>query len=402
VIGMGSYDVAIVGMRCAGAALAMLLARAGYRVLGVDRVQFPSDTISTHFMWPRTTAFLAAWGLLDRLSATGCPAIDRVTVDYGGVAISGRPSPVDGTAIMYCPRRTVLDLLLVEAARAAGAEIRQATTFRELVRSGDRVIGLRVQDSDGTVSEARAELVVGADGLWSAVARAAGAQTDIEHEALTCGYYAYWAGVPTNGVEVYVRHGRDILVFPTHDGLTCIWAGRSRVGWPVYRGNVEASYREIVALAPKLAERVNGARRASAFKGTGKLPNFYRQSFGLGWALVGDAAYHRDPLTGMGIGDAFLGAHLLSAAIADGLGKSQPQLLESLVAYQTAFRERTKPVFDYTVRAAGLADPASSVGLYAKIADHHEATRRFMDVLAGAMHYRELFNPSELARLTGS
>ena len=71
---MASYDVIIVGTRCAGAALALLLARAGHTVLAIDRAAFPSDTVSTHFLWPRTTAFLAKWGLLDRLAATGCPA----------------------------------------------------------------------------------------------------------------------------------------------------------------------------------------------------------------------------------------------------------------------------------------------------------------------------------------
>jgi len=238
----------------------MLLARAGHKVLAVDRVRFPSDTISTHFLWPRTTSFLAKWNLLDSLAATGCPAIRRVTANYGPVALSGRPSPVDGTDIMYSPRRTILDLLLVEAARAAGAEIREATTFRDLIWDEQRVVGALVQDRAGRVAEHPATIVVGADGIWSPVARAAGSPTEIYHESLTCGYYAYWAGIPTDGVEFYVRHGRDILVFPTHDGLTCIWAGRSRGEWGIYRTNVEGTYREIISHAPDLARRLDRAR----------------------------------------------------------------------------------------------------------------------------------------------
>jgi 2-polyprenyl-6-methoxyphenol hydroxylase-like FAD-dependent oxidoreductase len=105
---MARHDVLIVGTRCAGAPLAMLLARKGYNVLGIDRAQFPSDTLSTHFMWPRTTSSLAKWGLLDRLAATGCTMINQVTADYGAIALRGRPSPVDGTAAMYSPRRIVL------------------------------------------------------------------------------------------------------------------------------------------------------------------------------------------------------------------------------------------------------------------------------------------------------
>jgi 2-polyprenyl-6-methoxyphenol hydroxylase-like FAD-dependent oxidoreductase len=395
---MTRHDVLVVGTRCAGAALALLLARSGHKVLAIDRARFPSDTVSTHFLWPRTTSFLARWALLDKLAATGCPPIARVTADYGPVAVSGRPSPVDGTEIMYCPRRIVLDALLVQAARAAGAEIREATTFRELVWERDRVVGARVQDRDGTIAAERATIVVGADGIWSPVARAVGAATDIHHESLTCGYYAYWAGVPTDGVEFYVRQGRDILVFPTHDGLTCIWAGRSHVDWNTYRGNVEGTYRDVIALAPDLARRLDAARQASPFRGTSKLPNFYRHSFGKGWALVGDAAYHRDPLPGMGIGDAFLGAQLLANAIQAGLAGSS-DLETALATYQAAFRERTMRVFEYTLRAAALKDPTATIPLYKKIAQSAEETQRFMDVLAGTMDFKQFFTPSNISRL---
>jgi 2-polyprenyl-6-methoxyphenol hydroxylase-like FAD-dependent oxidoreductase len=395
------HDVLIVGARCAGATLAMLLARRGLKVRAMDRAQFPSDTISTHFMWPRTTAFLAGWGLLDKLAATGCPSIDLVTADYGAVAINGRPSPVRGSVAMYSPRRTVLDHLLVEAARAAGAIVSEATTFREVIWQGDRVAGIRAQGADGQSIEHHADIVIGADGLWSQVARACAAATDVSHPSLTCGYYAYWAGVPTRGVEFYVREGRDILVFPTHDGLTCIWAGRSHADWGTYHADVEGTYREIIAHAPDLSGRLNEARRATPFRGTSRLPNFYRQSFGRGWALVGDAAYHRDPLTGMGIGDAFLGAELLAEAIADGLG-APVQLGAALANYQETFRQKTLGVFDYTLRAAGLKNPAPNLALYAKVAASPEATTQFMDVLAGTIAFKDYFNPANVSRLLAS
>jgi 2-polyprenyl-6-methoxyphenol hydroxylase-like FAD-dependent oxidoreductase len=396
---MARHDVLIVGTRCAGAPLAMLLARKGFNVLGVDRAQFPSDTVSTHFMWPRTTSSLAKWGLLNKLAATGCPMINQVTADYGTIALRGRPSPVDGTDAMYSPRRIVLDNLLVDAAREAGAEIREATTFRELVWAEDQVVGARLHDADGRLIEESAAIVVGADGMWSPVARAAGAATDVEHRSFTCGYYAYWAGVPTQGVEFYVRHGRDILVFPTHDGLTCIWAGRSHDDWNTYRKDVEGTYLEIIGLAPTLAERLRCSQRVSPFKGTSKLMNFYRQSFGKGWALVGDAAYHRDPLPGMGIGDAFLGAQLLADALADGLADDATCLDHSLAAYQSAFRDRTMPIFEYTLKAASLKDPASAVPIYERVAESREETTRFMDVLAGNIPFKEFFNPPNIARL---
>jgi 2-polyprenyl-6-methoxyphenol hydroxylase-like FAD-dependent oxidoreductase len=372
-------------------AAGMLLARKGYKVLGVDRARFPSDTISTHFMWPRTTSSLERWGLLDRLAATGCPAVNQVIADYGAIALSGRPSPVDGTAAMYSPRRTVLDHLLVEAAREAGAQIRQATTFHDLVWADGRVVGACLEDTNGDLTEERATVVVGADGMWSPVGRAAGAPTDVAHPSLTCGYYAYWDGVPTEGVEFYVRHGSDILVFPTHDGLTCIWARRSRDDWDTYRKHIERTYHEIIGLAPWLAERLRYSRQVSPFKGTSKLLNFYRQSFGKGWALVGDAAYHRDPLPGMGIGDAFLGAQLLADALADGLVSDAERLDGALAGYQSGFRDRTMPVFEYTLKAA--------LPIYRKVAQSREETTRFMDVLAGNIPFKAFFNPASIARL---
>ena len=173
---MTRYDAIIVGARCAGASLAMLLARQGKRILVLDRAHFPSDTVSTHFMWPRTTAALARWGLLDALAATGCPPIDAVNLHFGDVQLRGRPQPVDGTSAMYCPRRTVLDKLLVDAARAAGAEVREGALVREVVRDGDRVAGVRATLRDGTSCEARAPIVVGADGMTSTIADAVDAR----------------------------------------------------------------------------------------------------------------------------------------------------------------------------------------------------------------------------------
>jgi hypothetical protein len=122
---------------------------------------------------------------------------------------------------------------------------------------------------------------------------------------------------------------------------------------PHFAGLSGRAYREIISLAPDLSKRLSSARQVSPFKGTSKLPNFYRLSFGRGWALVGDAAYHR---AGMGIGDAFLGADLLANAVAEGLTGNDAHLDAMLAASQNAFRQKTMPVFEYTVRAAGLKE----------------------------------------------
>ncbi len=397
---MPAYDAIIVGLRCAVAPLAMLLARQGYRVLGIDRATFPSDTISTHFLWPRTTAMLSAWGLLERLARTGCPPIESVTLDVGPVSIRGRPDAVHGTAVMYCPRPRVLDAMLVEAAREAGAELREATTVTGLVWRGDQVVGVETTEHDGRRRAELAGIVIGADGLWSRVARSVDAPADIRQASLSCGYYAYWSGVLTDGVEFYRRRGRVILVFPTHDDQTCVY-----VGWPcgetdTYRADVKAGYLATLGLAPDLARRVAAGRQAQAFKGTNKLPNYYRRTFGKGWALAGDAAYHRDPITGMGIGDAFLGAQLLAEAFAMAM-RSALSFEEALAGYQEELRQRTRPVFDYTLLSAALDDPAPLSAFYAAVAQRPEATQQMMNVLAGTTPFRTFFNRANIARLTG-
>jgi len=125
-----AYDVIIVGARCAGSPTAMLLARKGYRVLVVDRATFPSDTVSTHVVHPPGVAALARWGLIDRLTVTGCPPIHTYTFDFGPFTIAGSPGTSD-TPVAYCARRTVLDKLLVDAAAEAGAEIREGFTLEQ-------------------------------------------------------------------------------------------------------------------------------------------------------------------------------------------------------------------------------------------------------------------------------
>ena len=387
-------DAIIVGARCAGASLGMLLARRGRRVLVLDRARFPSDTISTHFLWPRTTAALARWGLLDSLAATGCPPIETVTMHAGPVSLRGRPEAIDGTSVMYCPRRTVLDKLLVDAARAAGADVREATLVREVIRDGDRVVGVRAVEASGGTIEAHASLVIGADGLNSSVAGMVGAAMARSHPSLTCGFYAYWSGVPVDGVEFFLREGRDILVFPTHDGLTCIWVGRSNGEWTDYRADIEASY--LAALDPSLLARVQRGRRETSFKGTHRLPNFYRDCAGPGWALVGDAAYHRDPLTGMGIGDAFLGAELLADAVHAGLAGD---LDSALAGYQEVLREKTGAVFEYTLMSAALKDPQPQAALYRAIAAQPDMTQRLMNVLGGTESFWSLFNARTMGAL---
>ena len=163
-----AFDVIVVGARCAGSPTAMLLARRGYRVLAVDRASFPSDTVSTHILHPLAVGALSRWGLLDRLVATGCPAIHTYAFDFGPFTIAGAPAR-RRIPIAYCPRRTILDKLLVDAATESGADIRENFAVEEIIVEGGRVVGIKGRSKQGGAVTEHADVVVGADGRHSMV-----------------------------------------------------------------------------------------------------------------------------------------------------------------------------------------------------------------------------------------
>ena len=147
------YDAIVVGARCAGAPTAMLLARKGYRVLLVDKARFPSDTISTHIIWPHGAEIMDRWGLLDRLAATGCPpvALD-MTFDVGPFALKGGVTDTNRGRGGFCPRRTVLDKILVDGAIESGAEMREAFTVERLRLGGRSSVGIYGRSGGGAAS----------------------------------------------------------------------------------------------------------------------------------------------------------------------------------------------------------------------------------------------------------
>src|SRR4051812_11666779 len=182
------FDVIVIGARCAGSPTAMLLARAGHRVLLVDKATFPSDTMSTHFVHPPGVAALERWGLLERLRATGCPPIDTYTFDFGPFTLAGAPGTAE-SPVAYCPRRTVLDMLLVDAASASGVEVREGFTVDEFEVDDGRVVGIRGHAKGGRAVVERADVVVGADGRFSLLAKAVAPEQYHERGPILCGYY---------------------------------------------------------------------------------------------------------------------------------------------------------------------------------------------------------------------
>ena len=394
-----TYEVIVIGARCAGAPLAMLLARRGHRVLLVDRSEFPSDTMSTHYVKRTGAAFLRDWGLLGEIEAIGTPRIRRLTMRMGDISISGEAPAYRGIDSDYTPKRLYLDKILVDAARAAGAEVRERFIVRELVFDGGRVVGIRGLDSGKAAIEERAKVVVGADGVNSFVARNVGARTYYDTGSLTCAHYAYFGGIRDRGDQgsLYVldEARRFIITFPTNDGLDVVF-----VFWPNeearrIQGDVDGEFRKVLDLVPDLAARVRSGKRESNFRGTNALPNFFREAHGPGWALVGDAALHRDPITAQGITNAFTHAHLLAEELGVALAGDKPLHL-ALSSYDHRQVEQLKPMFDYTVHFAQLQPLGSPTrAMLSFMAQDQGAINAFIGAFIGSVQLSDVF-PAEM------
>jgi 2-polyprenyl-6-methoxyphenol hydroxylase-like FAD-dependent oxidoreductase len=394
---MAEYDAIIVGSRCAGAPTAMLLARRGWRVLLVDRATFPSDTVSTHLMHAPAVAALARWGLLDRVVATGCPPIRRYSFDFGPITISGTPRPIDGTATAYAPRRTVLDKILIDAAAEAGAEVREGFTVEDVVIEDGSVVAISGR-TDGTRTNERTRIVIGADGRNSHVARAVRAEEYNTKPMLQWSYYTYWSDLPIDGMETVVRPDRGWGAFPTDDDLTLIV-----LGWPyaeasAYKADVEGNYRKTLELAPEFAARVRAAKREARFAG-GAVANYFRKPFGPGWALVGDAGYNKDPITAQGITDAFYDAERCTDALVDVFERGRP-FDEAMANWQRTRDEHAMPMYEFTTNLASLEPPPPEMQqLLAAVGGNQAAMDDFVSVVAATLSPVEFFDPQHIGRL---
>jgi flavin-dependent dehydrogenase len=326
------YDVIVVGGRCAGSATGMLLARAGYRVLIVDRVSLPADIACTHQLTVASAARLERWGLLDGLLATGCPVSDSMAVTAGASTVDIVNPVLDGLNISLAPRRALLDSLLLEAARDAGAEVWDAFGVRDVVWRDDRVAGVVGYGPDGHAVCEDARVVVGADGRSSVVSRAVDAETYGRQPAVACCYYAYWRRTAFTKPAWWLAEGASVGVIPTDDDLTCVVVRLPVSRWAQFKREPEATYLAQVVRFPALVERLADASRQSRFVGTADLGQLSRRPWGPGWALVGDAGRHADPAGWAGIGDAFRQADLLAAALDDGLS-GRLSLNEALCRY---------------------------------------------------------------------
>lgn len=394
------YDAIIVGARCAGSPLAMLLARKGYKVLLLDKATFPSDTISTHHIHQPGVVRLRRWGLLEKIQASNCPPTTKMTFNVGPFTLVGTPPPADGNAEAYAPRRRILDKILVDAAVEAGAELRERFSVEALTSDGTAVTGIRGRDDKGSTFQETARLVIGADGARSFVARAVQAPVYLDRGMLTCNYYSYWSGVPLEGVELYPRAGRMIVADKTNDGLTMITVVWPKEKFQQVRSNIEAEFMyEIRGSAPTLAERVEGGSREERFAGTGFIPNFLRKPYGAGWALVGDAGYHKDPITAQGISNSFSHAEMLAESL-DEVFSGSRQMDQALADYERRRNEEVLPMFEHTCQLAKLEPPPPEMlrFLNALRANQIE-TGRFLGTVTGTVSIPEFYSAKNIDRV---
>jgi 2-polyprenyl-6-methoxyphenol hydroxylase-like FAD-dependent oxidoreductase len=309
----------IAGARCAGSATALLLARRGLRVLAVDPARYGSDTLSTHALMRGAVLQLHRWGVLPAVRASGAPPVRRTSFHYGPETIEIPIKDRDGVDSLVAPRRTVLDALLADAAKEAGAEVVHGLAVVDLIRDADeRVRGARVSGADREVFDVPADLVIGADGIHSRVARLVDAPADYTAPHAATSIYAYWQGIPLTDYHWFYQVGASVGTIPTNDGETCVFALVPRARFDARADGLDGLYRETLSkVSPELAESVAASERPGKLRAFRGEPGFLRRASGPGWVLVGDAGYFRDPITAHGITDALREAELMTRALVD-------------------------------------------------------------------------------------
>lgn len=363
------WDAVIVGARCAGSATALHLAKRGLKVLLVDRAGFPSDTLSTHFLWSRGASYLNRMGVYDRVLKQ-TPSGTAIRFMRDGISFLAR-TPVeevrkrlehvhgagDGAVDSYVSvRRTVLDQLLIEAACEAGVEFRSGPNVEELTREGDRVTGVRGVDVRGrhTAFHERARFVIGADGRTSKIAQLAGAAITAENEEGTFAYYTYFSGLALDHAVMEKRGRLALVIVPTNHGQFMTLVFGPKAWWKDFLADLEGNFwRAMEWVDAPLAAQVRAAKREEAFHGLGDQRAFKRTCAGPGWLLVGDAACIKDQCTAIGMTHAFRDAELATDAVTRTLAGT-PET-DALSRYASARDADLAGYYEFVQRMAGMA-----------------------------------------------
>jgi menaquinone-9 beta-reductase len=376
-------DAVVVGARPAGSAAAAALARAGRRVVALDRARFPSDTLSTHLLFAGAVAELKRAGALERVLEVGAPPLPEAVMGGGGVTVRAGYTPVDVVDYALCVRRPGLDAALVATARAAGAEVREGARVTGLVREGGRVAGVRWAERDGAEHELRAPVVIGADGRSSGVAREVGAEEPHtwNRNGRSC-HFAYFED-PANdewrSTAAQWREGRSLgTAFPCDGGLLLVLLMPPRE-----RAEQKFDWDTEVAALPSLRERLEGSKRVTKVRSALDTTSYFRRSAGPGWALAGDAGHFKDPVTAQGIRDALRFGRLLGEAVAPVLGDGPRAIDRALRRWERRRDRECAETYAWTNTLGRAAEMSPlEVELYRAAAADPEIARRVLDVFS--------------------
>ncbi|TCJ96619.1 NAD(P)/FAD-dependent oxidoreductase [Nocardia alba] len=392
-------DVVVVGARCAGSAAAATFAKAGRAVVVLDAATLPSDTLSTHLLWPAGLAELQHLDALAAVEALGAPRLTTAYAQAAGHGVdSGYPS-VDGIDYAMCVRRTGLDAVLARTAVNAGADVRPRSRVTSVVWDGNRCAGVRYLDAEGRTREIRAALVVGADGRRSTIAREVGADQPFltVPSGRDC-YFAYWrdrADAPRH-IAAQWRVGADLgTAFPCDDGLVLSLvqppavseAGRGP-------GAAQRRYTEALARIPDLTYRLRGCEQVGRIRSATGISSYFRRSAGPGWALPGDAGHFKDPVTAQGIRDALHYGRTLAESVGDVL--DDPRALDAAVAEWERRRVvECREIFYWTNRLArGETLRPLEIELYRSAADDPALAQITAGIFSRTHRPADLYTPS--------
>ncbi|MDF3284141.1 MULTISPECIES: NAD(P)/FAD-dependent oxidoreductase [unclassified Gordonia (in: high G+C Gram-positive bacteria)] len=405
-----TVDAIVVGTRCAGNAASIALSERGLKVIGIDAAAFPSDTLSTHLLWPSTMAEIHAIGALPRVEAIGAPRMPIAQADLEGITWQVGYTPYDGIDFAMCVRRKHLDEAFRQTALAVGADLRQECRATALLRENGRVVGITYIDDAGSEHELRAPLVIGADGRKSFVAEQVGATSPYRSKpsGRAC-FFAYWSDPrpELRHIAAQWRVGGLLgTAFPCDDGdLLCLL--QPPVGMAEnFRGRkAQEAYLKGIEALPGLAKRLAGSELKGRVRSCTDIESYFRTSAGPGWALAGDAGHFKDPVTAQGIRDSLRYGRLLGEAVAPVLGADGPV---DLAALDTAVRHWARrreldcmEIYQWTnFLAAGQPPTPIEYEVYHRAAADPQYANIFTDVFSRSARPAEMTRTPAVLEMT--